>query len=231
LAKGDSERIYRTGDLGRVLPDGSLVHLGRKDFQVKILGYRIEIAEIETALLDIEGVREAAVIGLERPTGEKHLVAYVVPSGNSLVGVTMLRRILADRLPQYMIPSLFVMLDALPRTPHGKIDRHALPAPDPTRPTLDNLYVAPANPTEKKLTEIWSEVLSLDRIGVHDNFFDLGGHSLSATQVLSRISKGFQLELSFRTFFESPTVADMATVIIEKQEERSGGAARIEHAS
>jgi acyl carrier protein len=96
---------------------------------------------------------------------------------------------------------------------------------------LDNLYVAPANPTEKKLTEIWSEVLSLDRIGVHDNFFDLGGHSLSATQVLSRISKGFQLELSFRTFFESPTVADMATVIIEKQEERSGGAARIEHAS
>jgi acyl-coenzyme A synthetase/AMP-(fatty) acid ligase/acyl carrier protein len=207
---GGDERIYRTGDLGRMLPDGCLVHLGRKDFQVKVRGYRIEVAEIEIALLDLASIRQAVVVPWGGQSSDQHLVAYLVPAGQHVPTVTELRRSLGEILPEYMIPSAFVMLDALPLTSSGKIDRRALPVPDRTRPELESAFVTPRTPIEEVLAGIWEDVLGLERIGVHDNFFELGGHSLVATRVISRVRAAFRMELPLRSLFEAPTVADLA---------------------
>jgi acyl-coenzyme A synthetase/AMP-(fatty) acid ligase/acyl carrier protein len=212
---GGSERIYRTGDLGRMLPDGCLVHLGRKDFQVKIRGYRIELAEIEMALIDTGTLKEAIVLAREDSFGEKRLIAYVVPN-QAAPSIQELYSFLIERLPDYMLPSTFVFLDTLPLTPGGKVDRRALPAPDKTRPDLKTTFVAPSTPVEKRLAGIWAEVLNKEPVGIHDNFFELGGNSLLATQVISRISDALSVALPRRSLFETPTLAGLADQITQQ---------------
>jgi amino acid adenylation domain-containing protein len=206
----EGKRVYRTGDLGYMLPDGCLVVTGRNDFRVKIRGFRIEVAEIELALRGLVEIKEAAVVAHEDQRGEKQLVAYFVPQSGQVPTVSELRDSLKDGLPDYMVPSAFVMLDTLPLTPNGKLDRLALPAPDLSRPELDTNFVAPRNAVEEQLAEIWEEVLGLERVGIHDDFFELGGHSLLATRVLSRVRGVFQVELPLRILFEEPTVAGLA---------------------
>jgi amino acid adenylation domain-containing protein len=212
---GGDERIYRTGDLGVMLDDGCLVHMGRKDFQVKVRGYRIEVGEIEAALLNLDNVKEAVAILREDRSGDKRLVAYIVPFRQPAPTIMTLRNALAENLPDYMVPSAFVVLDTLPLLPNGKLDRQGLPGPDNSRPKLDTPYVVPETTVEQTLAKIWAEVLNIDQVGIHDNFFDLGGHSLAATRVVSQVIKHFQVELPLRSLFQSPTVAAMATVIAE----------------
>jgi amino acid adenylation domain-containing protein len=214
---GGDSRIYCTGDIGRMLPDGCLVHLGRKDHQVKIRGHRIEILEIEMALLNHDAVREAVVMARNDQASDPRLVAYLVPARKSSLAVSGLRRFLNEKLPEYMIPSAFVQLDALPLLPNGKVDRGSLATPPPARPELDTPFVAPRTSVEETLAGIWAEVLGMDRVGTHDNFLDLGGNSLKATQVTSRINNAFCLEIPLRTLFENPTIAELAEVIIQSQ--------------
>ena len=209
----ESKRVYRTGDLGRVLPDGCLLHLGRKDFFVKIRGYRVELDEIETVLTEFDGVKECVVTALGNNSGDERLVAYVVLREETNVTVADLRRFLQGRLPEYMIPVSFMFLDALPLTDTLKVDRKALPQPAGTRPEIGVPYAAPRNPLEETLVKIWDEVLELDRVGIHDPFFDLGGHSLAATRIISRVVKSFSKNLAVKVLFESPTIARMAETI------------------
>jgi amino acid adenylation domain-containing protein len=216
---GEDERVYLTGDLGRMLPDGFLIHLGRKDFQVKIRGYRVEIAEIERALLGHPQVKEAGVVAWDREPGEKYLVAYVVSRTEPAPTINELRDFLKQTLPDYMIPSAFMFLESLPFT-NGKLDRLTLRKPDERRPELSQSYAPPRNEVERTLAEIWAEILSLDQVGVHDNFFDLGGHSLAATRVVSQVIKQFRLELPLQSLFQSPTVAEMAALVDERQKNR-----------
>jgi amino acid adenylation domain-containing protein len=215
-------RLYKTGDLGRYLPDGNIEFIGRMDDQVKIRGYRIEPGEVEAALGQHPLVQSSVVVVREDTPGDKRLVGYVVGhhKGDSLEAEEI-RKYLKQKLPEYMIPSQFVLLDALPLTATGKIDRNALPAPDQDRPELGNIYQAPRTPMEETLAAIWSEVLKLDRVGIHDNFFELGGHSLLATQVVSRVREQFSTELPLRTLFESATVEGLAGAIMEQREEPS----------
>jgi acyl carrier protein len=215
--KGGNERIYLTGDLGLMRPDGCLEHLGRKDFQVKIRGHRIEVDEIELALLDSAAIKEAVVVAREDQADEKRLVAYVVPNQQSGSTISELRSLLRAKLPEYMMPSAFVLLEALPMTPNGKVDRLALPAPDRARPDLEETFVAPCTPVEEVVAGILAGVLGLERIGAHNNFFELGGHSLLATQVMARIRRAFRVELPLRRFFEAPTVAQLSQAIIANE--------------
>ncbi len=207
------KRIYRTGDLGRMLWDGSLEHLGRKDFQVKIRGRRVETAEIELALLRLEAIKEAVVTAREYARGDLRIVAYIVPRTRPRPTVDALRRALRERLPDAMIPSAFVLLDALPLTSNGKVDRRALPVPDQARPPLGNPFVEPRDEIERALAKIWSQILRIERVGVHDDFFDLGGDSLLATQIISRVRDVFRVEVQPRTLFDAPTVAGIGEVI------------------
>jgi len=214
-----SDSIYLTGDLGRIIHDGFLIHVGRKDFMVKIRGYRVELGEIERALLLHPQVKEAGVAAWEREPGEKYLVGYVVPRQESVLNVSELNDFLRNKLPDYMIPSTFVFLNSLPLT-NGKLDRSALPKPDNRRPRLKTPYGPPRSDGEKILSQIWSEVLALDQVGIHDNFFDLGGHSLAATRIVSQVLKKFQFEMPIKALFDSPTVAEMAVIITENQAKR-----------
>jgi amino acid adenylation domain-containing protein len=214
--RGD-RKIYLTGDLGRMSPDGCLEHLGRKDFQVKIRGLRVEIAEVEGALRQMDLIREAVVVAREDRPGEKQLVAYVVPARDSVLSVTQVRRFAEQKLPALMVPSRFVMLDAFPLTLTGKVNRKALPEPGQSRPELDIPFVAPRTPVETELAQIWAKVLSLEQVGVHDSFVELGGHSLSAVQVVSQVIKTFQVEIPLSALFEAPTVAEMAALIVERR--------------
>jgi amino acid adenylation domain-containing protein len=218
---GGDKRIYKTGDLGRRTPDGCLYHLGRKDFQVKIRGYRVEVAEVEAALLSVDGVKEAVVVGREDTPGDKRLVAYLVVSGPP-VPVSELRRLLTARLPDYMVPALFITLESLSLTPTGKVDRRSLPPPQGNRPHLQNPYVAPRSPLEETLVKIWAEVLGLEQVGVNDHFLELGGNSLLATILVSRVLKALHVQVPLRALFEAPTVAEMATVILEVLANRVG---------
>ncbi|MGB7498148.1 MAG: amino acid adenylation domain-containing protein, partial [Candidatus Acidiferrum sp.] len=202
-------RMYKTGDLARYLPDGNIEFLGRADHQVKIRGFRIELGEIEAALGQHSAVQKAVVLAREYAPGEKRLVAYVVAESTA----EELRRFLKDKLPDHMVPAVFVLLDAFPLLSNGKIDRRALPAPERSRPELDKAFVSPRTPTEELVAEIWAQLLDLERVGVHDNFFDLGGHSLLATQAVSRIREAFQVEIPLRRLFEVPTVAGLAESI------------------
>ncbi len=212
------EKIYRTGDLGRMLPDGCLVHLGRKDFFVKIRGYRVELDEIETMLKQFPDIKEAVVTALNNNSGDERLVAYVVPKRVPGPNVTEMRRFLERYLPDYMIPVTFISLAALPLTDTFKVDRKALPKPKGLRPEIAATYTAPRNPIEAALVKIWAEVLEIDEIGVHDHFFDLGGHSLAATRIISRVVKAFPVDLPIKVLFDSPTAAQMAEVIAKQQD-------------
>ena len=209
---GGDEKIYLTGDLGRMLPDGFVVHLGRKDLMVKIRGFRVDFSEIERALVEHPEINEVGVRAWDREDGEKYLAAYIVPRPESQLNVSEIRQFLSGKLPDYMNPTVVQFVEALPLT-NGKLDRQALPKPDTLRPVLKETYVGPRNETEKKLAGIWSEVLQIDDIGVHDDFFDLGGHSLAASRILSRVLDCFCVELSFASFFESLTISALARTV------------------
>lgn len=202
-------RMYRTGDLARYLPDGRIDFIGRIDHQVKIRGFRIELGEIESTLNQHPAVRESVVLARE-DSGDRRLAAYIVAAQQPAPSTDNLRSFLKQKLPDYMLPTAFVFLDSLPLTPNGKVDRRALPAPDQSRPEPEESYVAPRTQVEDRLAKIWTEVLRLERVGIHDNFFNLGGHSLKATQVMSRLCEVFQVEMPLRKLFEHPTVAGLA---------------------
>jgi amino acid adenylation domain-containing protein len=202
-------RLFRTGDLGRYLPDGNIEYRGRRDHQVKVRGFRIELGEIEAALTTHPQVREAVAITREDLHGDKRLVAYVVADGEP--AVSDLRAHLRVKLPEYMIPAAFVMLNQFPLTPSGKLDRLALPSPDQTAPASD--FVVPRTITEMMLAKIWAEVLGIESVGRNDDFFGLGGHSLLLTRVGWQIRKVFDIELPLRTLFEASTVGELAEKI------------------
>jgi amino acid adenylation domain-containing protein len=221
---GSDKRIYLTGDLGVRLKGGCLVHIGRRDFLVKIRGFRIDTSEIEAALRGIDGIDDAVVVGREDNLGEKRLVAYCVPKTRPRITASQIRQGLARVLPDYMIPSTFVSVDAIPRTPNGKTDRLHLPVPPRERPELDTPFAPPENSTEKELAKIWAEILDLDQVGINDNFFDLGGNSLRATRISTQVMKNFRVDLTIKALFESPTIAEFARVIILKQLKSIGDA-------
>jgi len=213
-------RLYRTGDLCRWRADGNLEFLGRMDDQVKLRGFRIELGEIESVLNEYPKVAQSVVILREDHPGEKRLVAYCVPTTEIVLNHSELRGHLRSRLPDYMVPSAFVSLDTLPLTSSGKVNRRGLPAPDDSRPDLETHYVAPRNPIEQQLASIWADLLGIEAIGIHDNFFSLGGNSLLVTRVNARISSELQVDLPLRKLFEAPTIAELASEI---ETLRSGG--------
>ncbi|RKH00097.1 non-ribosomal peptide synthetase [Corallococcus sp. CA053C] len=215
-------RLYRTGDLARYLPDGRVEFLGRIDQQVKIRGFRIEPAEIEAVLCDHPGVSAGVVEVIHTATREKRLVAYVVPRSQPAPTSTELRQYLGQQLPEYMVPSVFMLLEAMPLTSNGKVDRKALPAPTAEGLVVAEGYTAPRTAVEELLAGAWAEVLGLERVGVEDNFFALGGHSLLATQVMARVRKALGVELPLRALFETPTVATLARQV--EQAQRGGEA-------
>jgi len=207
-------RLYKTGDIGRYKSDGNIEFEGRFDYQVKVRGYRIELGEIEAVLRQHPSVGEVAVVIREDTPGDRRLVAYV--AGNrERASTTELRCYLADKLPSYMTPSIFVSLDKLPLTTSGKIDRTALPIPDPTRPDLAGEFIAPRTHIEALLAGMWSDLLGVERIGVNDNFFDLGGHSLLATRVISQIRATLEVEVPLVSLFKAPTVSGLASTIAQ----------------
>jgi amino acid adenylation domain-containing protein len=203
-------RLYRTGDLGRLLPDGQLAFLGRVDDQIKIRGYRIEPNEIVTALNRHQDVRASLVVAREDTAGDKRLVAYVVLDTESDLTHTGLREFLRDFLPEYMLPAAFVRLDALPLTLHGKVDRAALPMPDSADTLQDEASACPRTGTEQRVAEVLGELLNLEEIGLDDNFFMLGGHSLLGAQLIARLRDAFGVEIPLRSLFEAPTVAALS---------------------
>jgi amino acid adenylation domain-containing protein/FkbM family methyltransferase len=221
-------RLYRTGDRVRRRPDGQLEFLGRIDQQVKVRGFRIEIEEVEAALAAQPAVRMAAVAARPDASGIHRLVGYVVPAGEG-ANVSDLRAALRRELPEYMVPSVWVTLDALPLMPSGKVDRRALPEPAGERPDLGEGYVAPRGPVEEVLADLWGKLLGIERVGAHDDFFELGGHSLLATQVVSRVRKLFKVELPLREFFGATTVATLAD-LVRRHEAKPGQAEAIARA-
>lgn len=203
-------RLYKTGDLARYRADGSLEFLGRCDTQIKLRGYRIELGEIETVLTQYPAIRQAVALPREDIPGDKRLVAYCVPHHGSIPSIYELRSFLQTKLPDYMVPAAFVVLDALPLTPSGKVDRQALLALDQVRPQMCEAFVSPRTPIEELLAGIWTHVLGIEAVGIYDNFFALGGHSLLAMQVISRLRRALQVEVPVRVLFEAPTVASLA---------------------
>jgi acyl-CoA synthetase (AMP-forming)/AMP-acid ligase II/acyl carrier protein len=205
------ERLYRTGDLGRYLPDGNIEFLGRVDFQIKIRGYRIEAGEIEAALTEHPGVRSAVVTAVGEEHSKQQLVAYIVPEEKLAPTIEEISEFIKKKLPHYMVPSGFVLLNALPLSANGKVDRRALL--DYSISNLQNAYIAPRNEIEQQLTDIWQEFLGVEQIGIYDNFFELNGDSLLATQIISRLYKTFQIELPISSLLETPTVAAISEYI------------------
>ncbi len=219
LERGD-ERIYRTGDLGLIRPDGCLEYLGRKDYQVKISGRRIEASEIETALLDVAGIREVVVVARETRRGYQSLVAYVVPAQGQSHTSIELRSLLKAKLPDYMVPSTFAFLNALPRTPNGKVDRRALPPPDQTEPQIEKGFIAPRNILELNLAKMWEGILGISPISIEDNFFDLGGNSLQAIQLCGQISKQLGRSLLPAALFRAPTIKQVVKLLRQETNSR-----------
>ncbi|NET84984.1 MAG: amino acid adenylation domain-containing protein, partial [Moorea sp. SIO1F2] len=205
FCNSNSERLYKTGDLARYLPDGNIEFIGRIDNQVKIRGFRIELGEIESVLSSHPQIQQTVVIATEDLPGNKRLVAYYVSEEESL-STKQLREFLKQKLPGYMVPSAFVTLDTLPLTPNGKVDKKALPAPNGVLTSVEE-YVAPRTPTEEIIANIFAKVLGVPNVGIHDNFFELGGHSLLATQLISQLRVTFNREISLRQVFETPTIA------------------------
>lgn len=211
----NDKKTYRTGDLGRMRPDGCLEHLGRKDFRVKIRGFSIELEEIEAALRTSPVVRETIVDVKKDESQDDRLIAYIVPTRGQTPTVSEIRNYLKEKLPDYAMPSAFVFLEALPLTPTGKLDRRALPNPGQSRPGLDKAFVAPQDPMELQLTKIWEKILGIQPIGVKDNFFDLGGDSLRAVQLITQIERLFGKPTSPAILFRSPTIAQLASILRE----------------
>jgi hypothetical protein len=220
------QRLYKTGDLARYRADGTIELLGRIDHQVKLRGFRIELGEIETVIAQHSNVREIVVIA-----NENRLIAYVVPNHKATFSINEVRHFLKEKLPEYMLPSTFVVLEALPLTPNGKVDRRALPAPDNLRPELANNYQPPQSEVEKSIARVWKQVLQLEKVGVHDNFFDLGGHSLLVAQVNNKLREILHRDLSVVEIFQNPTIKSLAEHLsqqssvpttLEKMRERVG---------
>jgi len=212
----EGERLYRTGDLARRLRDGAIEYLGRMDYQIKLRGFRIELGEIEAALLKHPQVRNAVVLAREDQPGKKQLVAYVMPASGEAPSDGELRSFLKQKLPEYMVPALFLFLEQLPLLESGKINRKALPAPMQSNP--DAKLCSPRDALEMELCNIWREVLGLAEAGIDQNFFTIGGHSLSAIQLVSRIEKRFQEKIPVSALFQFPTVAEMAVWLRQKGE-------------
>jgi len=210
FAQTPGARMYRTGDRARYLPDGNIEFLGRVDNQIKLRGFRIELGEIEAVLGEHSMVRQAVVLAREDVPGDKRLVAYIVPAEVAGAATETLRAYVRERLPEYMLPSAYVVLEHLPLTPNGKVDRRALPAPEYDRNMLGGAFVAPRNSLEELMAEVWREVLKREQVSVHDNFFELGGHSLLAAQVVARLARLLKVELPLRRMFEAPTIAELA---------------------
>ena len=207
-------RLYRTGDLVRFLPNGEVDYLGRIDGQIKINGFRIELSEIEVTLCELSSIAAAAVTVFVDPSGRKNLAAYIVPKDpESAPSSEVVRAHLVAKLPQYMVPQYYLLLQEIPRTPNGKLDVHALPSPGKT--TRRQVYVPPRNPLEQVLAGIWREILKVSQLGVHDNFFDMGGHSLVVMQIVSRVRDTLGAELPVRAIFETPTIADLAHSLLQ----------------
>jgi acyl carrier protein len=211
FAAAPGERLYRTGDLARWLPDGTVDFLGRIDRQVKVRGFRVEPAEIEAMLERHPGVVSAVVEPRDDGRGNKRLVAWVVPDGD--LSEDELPAWSREHLPEFMVPGAWVLMEALPLDPNGKVDRRALPEPD----RGSRHFVAPRTPVEERVAAVWAEILGGGPVGVEDDFFELGGHSLLATQIVSRLSREFGVELGLRTFFDAPTVAGVALAITREQ--------------
>ncbi|MFL9458776.1 amino acid adenylation domain-containing protein [Tolypothrix bouteillei VB521301_2] len=204
------ERLYKTGDLARYLPDGSIEYLGRIDNQVKIRGFRIELGEIEAVLSQHEHVQACCAIARVDSPGEKRLVAYIVPQPQAKLTSSKLRQFLKTKLPEYMVPSVIMFLESLPLTPNGKVDRRALPVPE-SRAGIEVSFIAPRTPVEAKLAQIWSQILRVD-VGIHDNFFSLGGDSIISIQIIAK-AKQAGIELTLKQLFANPTIAELATVV------------------
>jgi amino acid adenylation domain-containing protein len=219
--------LYRTGDIARYRQDGMIEYLGRMDDQVKIRGYRIELGEIEVALRECGNVKDAVVMAREDRPGDKRLVAYIVLSEKLEEDHNAVwREELLGKLPEYMVPYAFMVLEKLPFSPNGKVDRKALPAPEKTSAVEEGLHTAPRNEMEQTIAAIWSAVLQVEKVGIHDNFFQLGGHSLLVTQVASRIRSAFNVELQVQQIFETPTIAELVVSIQSQAEKLSNKPAK-----
>jgi amino acid adenylation domain-containing protein len=217
-AGAEGRRIYRSGDLGRIDREGCLTYIGRKDSRVKIRGFTVEIGEVEVALRSVADIADLAVVA-QYSGSEQRLVAYVVPRQRLELSPTAIRKHLSEMLPEFMIPSVYVSMKELPRTPAGKLDRSALPSPQATRPMLDTSLVAARTHLEERIAALWKDVLGVSPVGVNDNFFELGGTSLKAAQVLSRLHREYNADVSMRRFFEAPTVAGLAEALVHKNAE------------
>jgi acyl-coenzyme A synthetase/AMP-(fatty) acid ligase/acyl carrier protein len=209
------DRLYRTGDLGRYRPDGVVEPMGRADQQVKVRGFRVELGEVEATLARQPAVREAVVVAREDGRGDRRLVAYVTPAAAEAPTAAALREHLRARLPEWMVPAAYVVLEKLPLTANAKVDRRALPDPEEAA-AVGDAYVAPRTAVEEAIAGIWAEVLGVERVGVEDDFFAVGGHSLRATQVLARIDAAFGVRVPLRALFEGPTVAALAARVEEQ---------------
>ncbi|MBN2322209.1 MAG: hypothetical protein JXQ30_00620, partial [Spirochaetes bacterium] len=209
------KRIFLTGDLGRIGRDGRLELAGRRDFQEKIRGYRVDLTEIETVLASHARIKEAVVAAREKEDGEKYLLAYIVCAGSPPPTAGELRRFLLESLPEYMVPSDFITLTELPLTPTGKVDRKRLPAPEHTRPEMDDALISPRNALELRLAKMWEKLLNMRPVGIKDNFFELGGHSILAMRMVSRIEKLTGRTMPVTVLFEAPTVETLAELLVK----------------
>jgi hypothetical protein len=226
---GTGERLYRTGDLGRYLPDGEIEFLGRADFQVKVQGHRIELEEIESVLLQHPGVRAAVVTAVGDRPGRKRLVGYFTPASAPGPQPEALSDFLRQKLPGYMVPASLVALESLPLTANGKVDRKALTQRGEQQPQAAEDEVAPRDPLEQELVELYAALLEVERVSIYDNFFELGGNSLLATRLASRLREAFHVEVPLRTLFKSSTVAGLALELVQLQleQEKPEAAARL----
>ena len=207
-----AERVYRTGDIGRWREGGEIEYVGRRDEQVKVRGYRVELGEVEAVMMKQEGVKEAVVVAREDQTREKRLVAYIVMDEETEMGVSEIKQRIREKLPEYMVPAVIVKMERLPVTSNGKVDRRALPELDQTRETLEEVYRAPRNSLEVLLAEIWQEVLGIDKVGINDNFFELGGDSILSVQVVARCNQA-GLALTPKQIFQHQSISELATVV------------------
>ena len=216
-ANGGSARTYLTGDLGYLLSDGCLVHVGRKDFQAKIRGYRVEVLEIEMALLEIPFIKQVAIVARDNLRADKRLVAYVVFQVGHAPMIDALRVRLKEKLPAYMLPSSFVVMDSLPLTRSGKVDRIALPPPKKSRHEASGTFTAAITAIEKVLAKLWAEIIEIDEVGIHDDFSELGGDSLLAAEIVSEVNSIFPLKQPLQTLFEAPTVAKLVELVLANE--------------
>jgi acyl carrier protein len=218
---GQKEVLFKTGDLGRYLADGNIEYLGRIDHQVKVRGFRIELGEIESQIKRLEAVSNCVVVLREDRPGDQRLTAYYVSKDGDSVSESEVRRQLQAKLPEYMLPAIFMRLDALPLTPNGKVDRQALPEPEAVRPNIEASYIAPRSQTEKMLADIWTEVLNVEQVGINDNFFDLGGHSLLMIRVHSKLQEIIDQDISMITLFQYPTIGSLCNYLSGEAIEQS----------